>query len=212
MDSFAGHELTVVSLGSGVPRPPERRTEERATTLLRVGKLVVAGEQRLCMVRNLSSSGAMIRLYQPIPVGSAVMVEVTPEYPVPARVMWCQDDLAGIAFDTRIDVIAALRGEQAGGPYRRVARTPRMRVSRHARLCTDDAERGVLLCDISLNGAKVATDLALPVETEAAVFVDGLPPLAGRVRWARDGYVGMQFDVALKIDTLANWLGPDDAM
>lgn len=207
MENYAGHELTVVSLNTAVPMPPERRAEERRTTLLRVGKIVVGDEQRLCMIRNLSSAGAMLKLYQPLALGERVQVEVAPEQPVDAEVVWCEEGLAGIAFYERIDVIAALRGGHEAGPYRRIKRIPRVRVSRPARLCTDDSECEVTLCDISPNGACIATGLLLATDTEVALFIDGLPPLTGNVRWNDGSHAGMKFDVSIRVDVLAAWLG-----
>ena len=78
MDNYQQHDLTAVSFTSVVPAPPERRGEVRQTSLLRIGKLSTALDQRLCMIRNISSAGAMLKLYQPIAVGAAVAVEITP--------------------------------------------------------------------------------------------------------------------------------------
>src|SRR3954452_7511986 len=51
-------ESTTVSLSTDVPRPVERRTEERVSAMLRVGKLTSAGgEDQLIRVRNLSAGG-----------------------------------------------------------------------------------------------------------------------------------------------------------
>lgn len=207
MDNYQAHELTAVSLGAVLPQPPERRGAPRMTTLLRIGKLTTAEDQRLCMIRNISSAGAMLKLYQPIEVGARVAVEVTPDCPVEAVVIWTQDDLAGIAFDAPIDVVAALRGSKPDGPYRRVARTPRVRIRRPARLCTDDIECPVVLCDVSLNGAKVETDAVLATDSDVALFVEGLPALPGRVRWCRNSHAGVEFDIPVPIDVLADWIG-----
>lgn len=211
MENHDADELTSVSLHAVLPGPPtetpDRRSESRETTLLRVGKLMVAGDERLCLIRNISSAGTMLRLYRPVHVGEEVEVEVTPGWPVPGAVIWTKDAFAGIAFAEPIDVIAALRGGAREGPYRRVARTPRVQLRRAARSCTEANECAVLLCDLSLNGAKIATDEQLAPASEIAVFADGLAPLAGRVRWCRDGHAGMEFNVPLGIDTLAAWLG-----
>jgi hypothetical protein len=209
MGNYEAHELTSISFDAAVPRPPERRGEERHTALLRIGKLITEQDQRLCMIRNISSAGAMVRLYQPIELGARVQVEPTPDCPVPAVVIWVQDDLAGIAFLEPIDVVAALRGGKVDGPYRRASRTPRVKLQRHARMCTEDLECEVVLCDVSLNGAKIETGEALPTNTEVALFVDGLAPLSGRVRWRRDGHVGLEFDIPMQIDVLGQWVGAD---
>ena len=43
---------TTVSLSTSVPRPAERRTDERVSAMLRVGKLInAAGEQQLIKVK-----------------------------------------------------------------------------------------------------------------------------------------------------------------
>lgn len=207
MDNYEAHDLTAVSFSTVVPSPPERRNEERHTSLLRVGKLVVEEDQRLCMIRNISSAGAMLRLYQAIEVGAAVEVEVTPDCPVAAMVIWVQDDLAGIAFSEPIDVVAALKGGSRMGPYRRIARTPRLRIRRPATMHTDDLECDVTLCDLSLNGAKFETEAALASDVEVALFVEGLPPLTGRVRWCHDHHAGMEFDIPVQMDVLAEWMG-----
>ena len=207
VDNYEAHDLTAVSFAEVVPSPPERRTEDRHTSLLRVGKLTVGVEQRLCMIRNISSAGAMLRLYQPIEVGVAVEVEVTPDCPVAATVIWVQDDLAGVGFAEPIDVVAALRGGSRMGPYRRVARTPRLRIRRPATMHTDDLESEVTLCDLSLNGAKFETGERLATDMEVALLVDGLPPLTGRVRWCHDLHAGMEFDIPVQMDVLAEWMG-----
>jgi hypothetical protein len=209
MDNYEAHDLTAVSLSEVLPSPPERRGEARHSSLLRIGKLVTANEQRLCMIRNISSAGAMLRLYQPIDIGASVEIEVTPDCPVGATVIWTQDDLAGVAFDQPIDVIAALRGGPRMGPYRRVARTPRLRIRRPATMHTDDIEQQVMLCDLSLNGAKFETGAALATGMEVALFVDGLPPLTGKVRWCHDEHAGMEFDIPVPMDVLAAWTAPE---
>ncbi len=208
------HYPLSVTPGSSGDAPfvaPERRTEERLTTLLRIAKLITTRDQRLCMVRNISSAGAMLRLYQPITLGEPVQVEITPECPVAATVIWTMDDHAGVAFVEPIDVIAALRGcAGKSNPYRRATRLPRLRVEREARLCTDDIECDVVLCDVSLNGAKIVTDAELAEDVEVAIFVGGLHPLSGRIRWCHDRHAGVQFDVPIPMDTLADWAGAND--
>ena len=68
---------------------------------------------------------------------------------------------------------------------------------REARLCTDDSECDMVLCDVSLNGAKIATDADLAEDLEVAIFVGGLHPLTGRIRWCHDRHAGVQFDVPI---------------
>ena len=58
--SDAAFESTTVSLSSAVPRPAERRADERMSAMLRVGKLIdAAGNEQLIKVKNLSAGGVM---------------------------------------------------------------------------------------------------------------------------------------------------------
>ena len=52
--SDAAFESTTVSLSTAVPRPAERRGEERLSAMLRVGKLTSAdGSEQLVKIKNL---------------------------------------------------------------------------------------------------------------------------------------------------------------
>lgn len=206
VENYRLHELTAVSLNPVVPQPPERRSEERATTLLRAGKLVVDGEQQLCMIRNISSAGAMLKLWRTLPEGQRIQVEITPDCPVSATVIWTQGDLVGVAFDQRIDVANTLTGQGHAGPYRRIARTPRLRTHCPARIGIEAREWAVVLSDVSLNGARIATEEALSRDEEVTLSIAGLVPVSGRVRWCRDGHAGIEFDRPMPLDVLASWV------
>jgi hypothetical protein len=206
VENYQSHELTAVSLNPVVPRPPERRIEDRTTTLLRAGKLIVGDEQQLCMIRNISSAGAMLKLWRPLATGDTVAVEITPDCPEPATVIWSQDDLAGVAFAKPIDVAQALRGGTREGPYRRIARTPRLRIQAPARLCTEASGWDVDLCEVSLNGARIETPELFFCDEEVTLAVDGLAKVPGRVRWCHDGFAGIEFARPLAMNVLADWV------
>ena len=60
LDGDAAFESTTVSLSTQVPRPAERRTDERVSALLRAGKLIAAsGDEQPIKVKNLSAGGLM---------------------------------------------------------------------------------------------------------------------------------------------------------
>jgi len=74
-------------------------------------------------------------------------------------------------------------------------------------LCTDHVECAVALCDLSLGGAGIETGEALAYDLEVAIFVEGLLPLAGRVRWCSDRRAGVEFHIPIQVDVLADWMG-----
>ncbi len=68
--SDAAFDSTTVSLSSSVPRPAERRSDERLSAMLRVGKLSDAsGSEQLVKVKNLSAGGVMAIVTRAPPVG-----------------------------------------------------------------------------------------------------------------------------------------------
>ena len=71
--SDAAFESTTVSLSTAVPRPSERRTDERVAAMLRVGKLCQSdGSEQLIKIKNLSAGGVMALVSRPLAVGEQV--------------------------------------------------------------------------------------------------------------------------------------------
>ena len=69
-------EHTVYSLSEDAPPPPDQRNGERYLSLLRVGALQIDGRHELCLVRNISAGGMLIRPYSTIAAGTALSVEL----------------------------------------------------------------------------------------------------------------------------------------
>src|SRR5437764_14428959 len=84
----AAFESTTVSLSTAVPRPTERRDDERVSAMLRVAKLTDAsGEQQLIRVKNLSAGGLMAIARQVPEVGPHHDLERS-AHNIPASVVW----------------------------------------------------------------------------------------------------------------------------
>jgi len=62
-------ETTLYSLAPLPPCLPERRNDERHMSLLRVGSLVIGDRRELCLIRNVSVGGMLIRAYSAIEPG-----------------------------------------------------------------------------------------------------------------------------------------------
>src|SRR5579885_722122 len=90
--SDAAFESTTVSLSTGVPRPLERRSDERLSAMLRVAKLTdAAGEQQLIKVKNLSAGGLMAVGGKPPKVGEQVNIELSSQK-IPGAIVWIRED------------------------------------------------------------------------------------------------------------------------
>ena len=63
-------ESTTFSLSTAVPKPAERRTDERMMAMLRVAKLSEdSGREQLIRVRNVSAGGLMAEVGHAVRVG-----------------------------------------------------------------------------------------------------------------------------------------------
>jgi hypothetical protein len=202
-------EETSISLSAAAPPPPERRGGQRHLTILRVGALMVEGERELCLVRNISAGGVMAHVYRNIGVGTRVAVEIKNDEAIPGHVVWEADSNIGIAFDTKIDVPGLLASSKILGDGRR-ARRPRVQIERAAKIRCGSEVFFVQADDISQGGVKIRAEEELPVDADVVVTLAGMRPLAGIVRWAREGQYGISFLQVIPIAELCEWLRRED--
>ena len=122
--SDAAFESTTVSLSTSVPRPAERRTDERLSAMLRVGKLTDnAGTEQLIKVKNMSAGGVMAIVARAPEVGEHVSIELSSQG-IPSTVVWTRDDMVGLKFDGNVDLGELLAGRKPRHGFR--PRPPRL--------------------------------------------------------------------------------------
>ena len=198
-------ESTTVSLSTQVPRPAERRSDERVSAMLRSGKLVDArGDQQLAKIKNLSAGGLMAIVAQPPSIGDQVEVEVSAQK-IPASVVWIRDDHVGLKFDQDVDLGDLLAGRKPRHGFR--PRPPRLEIECKASVRVGKLYYSVDVHDISLGGIKVEPIEEYCVGKKVVVVVESLRPVKGEVRWFADRRAGIVFDKPLDFDELAEWVG-----
>ena len=196
-------ETTLYSLSDRAPAPDDRREGERHLTLFRVGTMVVDGRRELCLIKNISAGGAMLRLYsESIRLGQQLTVELKCGQPLSGKVAWVQSPNVGLVFDTPIDVVAML-SQSEDGPRPRM---PRIETSSFCTLREGATIVRARACDISQGGIKVETDASFARNAEVVVSLPGLPPQPGVVRWTSDGCAGITFNRLLPLPGLIDWL------
>lgn len=177
----------------------ERREDERYRRVLATGKLTLDGCELFCFVRDLSVGGAKVELLTVPTVGQRLNFEMRGLGPCAARVAWNRGHLVGLAFDILQNVAAVSeRGTRQG--Y--AARTPRFATDRLGQLRVAGSQVAVELVDLSAGGTRLRGAGILRADTPAALFLDGIAPRAGFIRWARDGDVGFKFTPILDLATL----------
>ena len=203
--SDAAFESTTVSLSTAVPRPAERRSDERLSAMLRVGKLTDAsGNEQLIKVKNLSAGGVMAIVTRAPEVGEHVSVELSSQR-IPSSVVWTRDDTVGVKFDQNVDLGELLAGRKPRHGFR--PRPPRLDIPCKASVRVGKTYYTVDVHDISLGGIKVEPIEEYCVGKNVVVVVESLRPVKGEVRWYSDRRAGIVFDKPLDFDELSEWVG-----
>ncbi|HZU50917.1 MAG TPA: PilZ domain-containing protein [Sphingomicrobium sp.] len=195
-------ETTHYSLSVAAPERPERRQDERYVSLLRVGALVIGDRRELCLIRNISAGGMMIRPYSPIASGARVSIELKHGEPVSGVAQWSEKGLVGISFDQQIDVLALLTPPD-DGPRPRM---PRIDLSCSASLrCDGDVSR-VRVVNISQGGICISSDSNLEINANVVVSLPGLHAAAGVVKWREGDCYGIGFNRVYPVHELMGFL------
>ena len=196
-------ETTLYSFATLPPGMPERRGDERHMTLLRVGSLIVGERRELCLIRNVSAGGMLVRVYSEIAPGTRVMIELKQGEPVHGTILWAKDELVGVSFDAPVD-IPSLIATPADAPRPRM---PRLEVR-----CTAWVRDGAVVhrtraLNISQGGLRVEATRALPAGAQVTVTLPRLAPEQGVVRWNDGESCGITFNNVLALPMLVAWLG-----
>lgn len=198
-------ETTTVSLSTAVPRPLERRDDERVSPHLRNGKIIDSeGAEQPIKVRNMSAGGLMAMVGRLYEVGTQVEIELSSQK-IPATVVWTRDETIGLKFDQDVDLGELLAGRKPRHGFR--ARPPRLDIPCKASVRIGKTYYGVDVHDISLAGMKVEPIEEYCVGKKVIVVVESLRPVKGEVRWYSDRRAGIVFDKPLEFEQLSEWVG-----
>ena len=203
--SDAAFDSTTVSLSTAVPRPADRRADDRVSAMLRVGKLTdSSGNEQLIKVKNLSAGGIMAIVTRVPAVNEKVRVELSSQH-IPSSVVWIREDMVGLKFDQDVDLGELLAGRKPRHGFR--PRPPRLEIPCKASVRIGKTYYTVDVHDISLGGIKVQPIEEYCVGKKVIVVVESLRPIKGEVRWYSDRRAGIVFDRPLEFDELSEWVG-----
>lgn len=195
-------ETTVYSLSNTPPPRDDRRDGERFITLLRVGSLVIDGRRELCLIRNVSAAGMLIRAYCAIPPGTRLSIELKSGQPACGTARWTDGDSVGVLFDDPIDVVGLL--SSAGqGPRPRM---PRVEVECIATIRHEADLHRVRTLNISQGGVRVSCNRPLAIGSGVTVTLPGFEPQPATVRWNEGTCFGITFNRILPLHSLVPWL------
>jgi hypothetical protein len=194
-------ETTVYSLDE---EPPKRRRPraKRHLTLYRVGALTIGERRELCLIKNVSAGGMLIRVYSDIPPGTRLSVELKQGEPVAGTARWADKDSVGVVFDAPIDVLSLISLRQEG---------PRPRMPRIEVGCTATIRDGATVIrtkavNVSQGGLQIHSSVELAVGADVIVTLTGLAPEPALVIWRDGDCYGLAFNRVLAITQLVAWL------
>lgn len=183
---------------------PERRREQRHTTLFRVGILHAGARRRLCVVRNMSPTGVKARFSGGVATGDRVELEMVPDRRIAGTIAWTDGASFGMDFDAPIDLATALAPPpQDDRPPRRM---PRLALDRIAMIRVGADIVFVAARNLSQGGVSVSPADRIAVGDEVVVTLENLEPLKGIVRWRHDDSCGIVFNEPIPVASLARWL------
>lgn len=195
-------ETTLYSLSDKPPEPGDRRDGDRHMTLFRVGSITIGDRRELCLIKNISAGGMLIRAYCDIAEGADLSIELKSGQPITGKASWVKDKNVGVTFDEPIDVVEILSTSMEG---------PRPRMPRIEVDCIATVRDGanvwrMRVCDISQGGIKVESDAAVERGTDLSVTLPGLSPQPASVRWSDGGFLGVTFNRLIPLGELVSWL------
>lgn len=164
--------------------------------------MTVDGRRELCLIRNISSGGMMIRPYSPIPVGTQLSVELKQGNSVSGLAQWSDNGMIGVVFDEAIDVVALLTASD-GKPQPRM---PRIELDCSALIRHDGNVLRVDVVNISQGGICIRSRDWLEISSNVVVTLNGLHAAAGIVKWMDGDYYGIGFNRVYPVGELMTFL------
>ena len=183
----------------------ERRSGKRQKLVLRVGVISSADRTSYCLVRNISPAGMAVKVFGQTTPGSMVSIRVGDEVPIPGRVAWVRDQIAGIEFSEQLPPETLLRAAQKLAPTRRRS-SPRVGAVAKVLLRTGGKYCPATLLDVSATGARVQLVKAGAVGSTVMVTLPDVPSIRAFVRWQDDRELGLAFEAPIPIEVIARWL------
>ena len=175
----------------------EQRIAPRFTLLIRTAKLICSSGEYLCIVRDASSSGVSVRTFHPLPQTQYTLELPNGDQHAIERV-WEEEGSAGFRFPVPVDIDRLLNNKG-----RFAKRAVRLKLQLPALISCHGRTAGVVIHNISQQGAQVESPLYLAIDQALRLEADNLPVIQARVRWRRGSDYGLVFDDTFQFAELA---------
>jgi hypothetical protein len=179
----------------------ELRAAPRSSLMLRTAKVICQSGEYLCLVRDVSASGAGLRFFHAVPPEPRIFLELANGQLHPIERVWARESEAGYRFASEIDVEDFV-AERSDHPHRAI----RLRLERPVLITVEGQDSRATLTDISRTGARIEAEQRWPLQSFVRLELDRFPIRYGHVRWREGTVHGIVFQNALPLGDLAQHL------
>ena len=176
----------------------EQRAAQRYTPLIRTAKITGPGGEFLCVVSDISATGASVRLFHPLPPAASMTLELPNGDQLPVETVWQRDGRAGFRFPEPVSLSRVLSGE-GKWPERPIRLNLDMPIELSGLTGCFDAT----IRNISLQGAQIECASRLAIDQRLRLSSKLLPEIVTKVRWRKGSAYGLIFDNTFQFADLA---------
>ena len=177
----------------------DRRGTTRFTILIRAAKLVHGDDEYICVIRDASQSGVKLRLYNAVPSGVPLELELANGERFPVEQVWSREGFGGFRFPDKVPLERLVEVDRGRFPNRKL----RLRTDITGTVHWGGANCAVTLENISQQGAAMNCDAHLAIDQLVRLETSALPPIYAKVRWRKAPQYGLVFEHTLTFEELA---------
>ena len=166
--------------------------------MMRAAKLLCESGEYVGVVRDISTTGAKVRLFHETPPDTHLFLALGNGRRYAMERMWHHDNHVGFRFSSDIDI-----GEFVEEPGRHPRRPVRLHMEKPATVTAKGQEHQAMLVNLSQHGACIEAGSQLAVCEQLRLEVEGLPVRIGHVRWRKGFTHGLVFQQAFRLDEFA---------
>jgi len=198
MREFLRHDADTPDSQASADDGPDQRSAPRFTLLIRAAKLVGAGGEFLCVVRDASETGVSVRLFHPLPPEGELSLELPNGDLHPLERVWEEEGKAGFRF---VGDVNLARIVESPSPFAK--RGVRVHLQVPCELLFGVRKAPATIVNLSQQGARICTSEKLSLIQRVKIRAEGMPEIAGKVRWRRNDHYGLSFEDTFQFAELA---------
>jgi hypothetical protein len=198
MSAIQGRESAAIETVQAEPLP-DRRSSPRFAVLSQTAKLVGDDQECLCVIRNASVDGVKVCHFGFLPEGKSFEFELSNGEVFPVKVVWRDDESAGLEFPSEVDLERLARMNNDADSRQHL----RFDTALDGAVANDSGRHKASIRNISQQGVCIDCGDQLEKGSELTIEIDGAQPIRANVRWHMSKIYGLMFDELLDLDQLA---------